>query len=894
MNSSHHLAAGTRRLAGWIASLLPLLFTLSAVGHEPLFTKLHARVTGNPSSNAAGRAVAISDRFLLLGEPSNDDTASGQGAAHVYDARTGRYLRALRADDGEASDAFGISVAISGNYGVVGAIGGNGADTNSGAAYVFDLRNGRQLFKLFAPTGISGDGFGRSVSTSGPFALVGAPDQDNNGAGTVFDLRDGSLVSQLASPEATSNDDFGYSVSLCGSLALIGAPNRRAAYVFDIESETLIRKLTASDGVFQDEFGWSVSLEGGHALVGSPEHDSGRGAIYVFDPWVSGTETAKLTDPDAVDNDHLGYSVSHVGNLVLGGAYLADDVAGGAGVVLLFDLATGEVMRRLTPPDSDGGDRFGYRVAMFGNQAIVGADSDDDLGPGAGAAYYIRPLSGPFPLQTIAKVRDFAPETVEADFRNFIDPVIGPGGGSAFCSHLVGPGAGRGTTAKGLWYHPPGSVELVARGGSDIFGGDMANAISKPIMNHPSILLFQGTRKGGGIHRQNDGAVFSYDGNNVRTLLTEGQTDALFAGARLSRFIDVAQSHTGGAADVATLFQYQRQPGRVTGSSDTGMLLAESDGTILNVFHEGFPVASLGGGINWGQFFPRVAMSGERTLFAASLTGIGVTPQTNTALFRYRVGDGTETMIARKGDELAITTGFHYRTFLGETSGTLDNYFHRVIVDGPMATPANNEMLVVNGFGAGKKGTAVDPSQPQVKIRRFLKYWTSSISKFYFLAKLAGPGVNARNDCVLVLFDSSNLTARILLREGDPICGSDGVLVHTIQRVDVDPYNGNFVVLASLTGSPASNQALFLGRTFAGDNADQFAIRKPVLKLRKGGLYQAPSGESTRIRSLALTNTCDRFGAGGKGGPQVINFNMEIVACVLFTDSAKELVSGEP
>ncbi len=893
MNLPVSLSAGARHLHFLAASSLLLAWSFTASGHEPVVTKLHPSPQ-SPGSNAAGRAVAVSDRFVLLGEPNNSDRGQWVGVTSVYDARNGRYLRSLQAEDGDTFDFFGVSTSICGPLGVVGATGGDGVQANSGAVYGFDLRNGRQAFKLFADDGLSGDGFGRSVSISGNLLLVGAPNHDSTGAAYVFDLHTGQQIAKLISPDGPSNDDFGYSVSLCGSVALVGAPNRSAAYVYDVESETLVRKLTASDGTNSDDFGWSVSLHGGTAIVGAPEHNSGRGAVYVFDPGVGGSEIGKLTDPEAETGDNLGYGVSHQGNLVLAGAYHANPLGGNSGLAVLFDAVTKTVVRRLTASDGGAGDQFGRSVALYQNQAVVGADSDDDLASGAGAAYYIRPVSGPFPLATLAKTRDFAPGTVGADFRTFLDSVISPAGDSAFCGRLFGPGAGRGTAAKGLWRDIGGGVDLVGRGGTEIFGGAMVNRVSNPLFNRSSFLLFEGTLKGPGIDRNNDAVICSYDLTVVRDVMQENQTDALFDGAHLDRFLDVAQSHTDDLADFAPAFRYKNQPGRVSRASDTGVLMADDDGTIRKVFHEGYPVNTIGGGTLWGQFAPRVTKTMDTSFFVASLSGVGVTSRLDSILCEWTPGDTNETILARVGDELDISANLFYQRFLGETSSITGGCFHRALVSGPSVNRSNNDALVIDGFALARKGNAINFLQPQVKLHRFLKFWGASNSRFFYLAKLRGPGVSGRNDCVLIMHDTINLTSRILMREGETVCGSDGVTVRSILRVDVNPTTGSYVVLASLTGSPISNLGLFTGQTVEGDNNTRFALRKPALKLRKGTQFQAPSGESTRIRGLSLIDTCDRYGAGGKGGPQVVGENGEVIACVLFTNRAKELVSGKP
>ncbi|MEA1966066.1 MAG: FG-GAP repeat protein, partial [Euryarchaeota archaeon] len=81
----------------------------------------------------------------------------------------------LTASDGAAGDFFGYSVAISGDYAVVGAREDDDAGSASGSAYIFK-RDGTvwtEQAKITASDGAAGDLFGMSVAISGDYAVVG-------------------------------------------------------------------------------------------------------------------------------------------------------------------------------------------------------------------------------------------------------------------------------------------------------------------------------------------------------------------------------------------------------------------------------------------------------------------------------------------------------------------------------------------------------------------------------------------------------------------------------------------------------------------------------------------------------------------------------------------------
>jgi hypothetical protein len=89
----------------------------------------------------------------------------------------------LTASDGAAGDIFGTSVAISNGHALMGASGDSEKGAGSGSMYVF-LRTGstwNQVAELTASDGAAGDRFGTSVAISGNYAMLGAYKDDDNG-----------------------------------------------------------------------------------------------------------------------------------------------------------------------------------------------------------------------------------------------------------------------------------------------------------------------------------------------------------------------------------------------------------------------------------------------------------------------------------------------------------------------------------------------------------------------------------------------------------------------------------------------------------------------------------------------------------------------------------------
>ena len=81
---------------------------------HPTATKLHSRATADTALASFGQSVAVSDKWILIGEPLNDSVAPDAGAVHVFSALTGRYLRTLTGAEtltGELLSLVGFAMA---------------------------------------------------------------------------------------------------------------------------------------------------------------------------------------------------------------------------------------------------------------------------------------------------------------------------------------------------------------------------------------------------------------------------------------------------------------------------------------------------------------------------------------------------------------------------------------------------------------------------------------------------------------------------------------------------------------------------------------------------------------------------------------------------------------
>lgn len=403
------------------------LGTLLSSRVAPVAQDAYLKATNTEQHDRFGNSVAVSGDTILVGAPWEQSSASGvngdqadnglhaSGAAYVFvfDGTTWSPQAYLKASNPAFMDLFGITVALSGDTAVIGAINedseaigidgdqDNDLARNSGAAYVF-VRTGttwNQQAYLKASNTNEDDLFGDAIAISGDTIVIGAWAEDSSSAGVNGDQGDNS------------------------------AWNAGAAYVFVREGTTWTQQayLKASNpggGVPYtsegDHFGTSVSVCGDTIAIGARNEDSNRtedsGAAYVFER--SGTvwaEAAYLKAPNPDVGDRFGQSVATCEDLVVVGAHLEDSADTGvdgdlldntctdSGAVYAYKKTAGQwqYLSYIKATNTGGGDQFGWSVDLAGSKLVVGAymeasgatgingDQSDDSAPHSGAAYLL-------------------------------------------------------------------------------------------------------------------------------------------------------------------------------------------------------------------------------------------------------------------------------------------------------------------------------------------------------------------------------------------------------------------------------------------------------------------------------------------------------------------------
>ena len=353
-----------------------------------------------------GEAMAtVGDKFLV---GARDDCATiCGGAVHLFDS-DGNPLLTIPTPRLFAS--FGFSVNGVGADPLVGAIHDSTGGDLAGAAYLFDDETGDLLQTFLNPNparDASGglDFYGSAVAGFGNDVLVSATGEDLGAqdAGVVyrypFDETMGTWgpPQTIQKPNPAAFDSFGVAIATVGNNFAVGAAldqtaatNGGAVYLFE-GSGTLIAIILSPRPVEFGRFGVALAAFGDDLLISEERGFTGdvrAGVVHLFDG-ATGAFIRSYFNPTPRAFEVFGNSVAASGNNVLIGA-LREEKGRRSGAAYLFDGTTAELTATLLNPARDVSDSFAQSVAAIGNSLLVGSpfqSSDPDNPLQEGVAY---------------------------------------------------------------------------------------------------------------------------------------------------------------------------------------------------------------------------------------------------------------------------------------------------------------------------------------------------------------------------------------------------------------------------------------------------------------------------------------------------------------------------
>ncbi len=184
-------------------------------------------ITGFGASLAISYSSELEQSFFIIGAPHNE------GAAYIFIKNNSNEIKKFVSD--VDYDEFGNSVAIDMPYVIIGASLDNENGQAAGAAYIYKMVGNTSTWipfpKLASDDIASFDTFGSSVAIKGNYVMVGAPGKNNSqGAVYLFKLDDNTnewtQYEKITASDGQDKDRFGVDVAFDknSEYAVIGAP----------------------------------------------------------------------------------------------------------------------------------------------------------------------------------------------------------------------------------------------------------------------------------------------------------------------------------------------------------------------------------------------------------------------------------------------------------------------------------------------------------------------------------------------------------------------------------------------------------------------------------------------------------------------------------------------
>lgn len=864
-----------------------------------------------PSFYYQGYHVLLNEKWAVMSSEFISEGGGAAGGVHVYNAVTGAFVRKLNPPGGPVAGVqFGYSLALSGDLLAVGCVGFDGF---RGRVFVFDLKTGVLKQTLSVAGGASGDSLGVSVAIAGRRVLAAAPGYNaSRGAVYVYDIVTGAALGRIdRGGSAVASDRLGVSVAAEGALVLIGAPgvssSAGAAYLFNAET---LAQVFAYEGYCAagDAMGQSVAMSRDRLFVGAPNRNAFKGSVF----WGTrrGGGLFEMTAPDAAASDSFGHSVAADAGMLLVGAYGCDAYTGAGYLYESNTVTTPVFVRRIQPRDAQSGSYFGISVSLCGSTAMMGAYDDDTQALGAGAAYLMRPLIVPLTGMTkVAAKGEFAPGVPEATFNVMSDASVNGPNRYAFSATLAGAGSNGGKDS-GVWTNmdlTPGNLQLALRSRQVLPAGEEVVSLGVPFCAEQGHVLMPVTMKVGTGTTPVTAAtakwLMDYDTAGTLTFFdSTGRTPGVgtFAGSKTQSFVETVQGDRDAQNHWATTVSLLKGPGlSTTATNDSGVLI--HNGAPVEGYREGAD-AIPGGGEFYGQFTGRVSLLIDRAVFSAATAGPAGTNQIivhKGALF------GSPVTAARKGDPAPESLGSPFlSSFLGESSDGGGQVLYRAtLAGGTGLSTANNEGIWLCEPGLVKhqilrKGQTIPGTA--LTVGKILGVWggqfstSSGMAVAYVLVQLKGAGVTPATDQALLhVYEGSTAllpNIAILLREGDPVEDAGTGTIAVINRVIAEGYQGGYLALVTLAGAPKGTELAVLTGRRAGNATTTSILRRPIMYLRKGWLFD---GQPGRIKSFSVpANTVTPGGFGATGRPSPLGWSFRTMITVEFENGVRQIMDG--
>jgi hypothetical protein len=386
-------------------SLLPVFFfflMFSVFGQE-MSDVQKIFPTDNTDADRFGWSVSMSGDFLVVGAPYDNETGNWSGAAYIYKRSGNEWVQDTKITDNNGGQ-FGFSVAIDGEYLVVGSINTkNDQGIFTGAAFVYHYNGSvwEHEATLFAGTNENEEQVGTFVTVSGTTIAVSAVNNsDLHHPVFIFEKTKGGWT-QVKKIVNTCMEV--YSISLYDTMLAIGyrhdnSVNSGAVHLVYRNNGNwdTTQVIVPEEGNENGAFGKSVSLYKNNLMVGAYGDYKSLNSAYIFTrengQWM---EKAVLLPEDTIGYDVGWFNAVAINDrYALIGAVDANYNGHHTGAAYLYEYENNEwhYKSMLTPTVNpnviDGDSHFGRSVALYDTCFLVGASNmSNDTWFTTGAAF---------------------------------------------------------------------------------------------------------------------------------------------------------------------------------------------------------------------------------------------------------------------------------------------------------------------------------------------------------------------------------------------------------------------------------------------------------------------------------------------------------------------------
>jgi len=337
-------------------------------------------------NSKTGEVVCISGDYALVGQPGFYGN-KGRVIAYTRNASGDwEMVTPLVATGTNTNGKFGSSISIDGDYAIIGEPGAGNAylAKKVDGVWEFSTTAAKNPMLKITPT-LAGGNFGKSVSISGDYMVIGQPGKNKV---YLYSRKNISNVNDIQ----FSIGDFGGSVSISGDRFIVGAKtngtnNAGSVVIYKFNKTTLAiaaAKTKRIDGIPWKKpvtnaplesnlyFGTSVAIQGEYAFVGAPGFNKNNGRVYVYKVDSNGN----WTRPNAAARKYYDDKMKNNYTSSPGSRYIGYGNAGNADDTIEHPQTS--IFKKSTP-DIIADMYFGTTLDISGNKLVIGSGIENKV-----------------------------------------------------------------------------------------------------------------------------------------------------------------------------------------------------------------------------------------------------------------------------------------------------------------------------------------------------------------------------------------------------------------------------------------------------------------------------------------------------------------------------------